>query len=266
VRDGYWPKWDEFVSAGIEAWKKDPDIARLYTHALGLTHVFMDGLISSSTQTAGDVEATASRELLMRALVSVYQQSPDYRELFVALGNEDDAAKIKYQQLLVLTDAQVGRLMLANRPLESLVLAGSQLTGETWQRLAAQRELEWLDLSFSNATTDDLMWLGGLLKLRRLSLEGTGIDGSLLATIGKLKTVTELDLSGCAIDDADLATLRNMQQLRVLWLTDTQISNQALATLKALPGLTYCDVSGTAISESEWDSFRQKHVGLGKLP
>ena len=55
-----------------------------------------------------------------------------------------------------------------------------------------QTTLEWLDVSFSNATTTDLKSLGRFKAIERLSVEGTAVDNQLLDSIRLLPKLSEL--------------------------------------------------------------------------
>ncbi len=252
VRDGYWAEWTEFTRGHVEGWKEDPQIALLYTQASGLTHLFMDQL-----------PQPAARESLLQALVSVYQNQPDFNALLSQLGMDDDSAKLAYQQHLTLTDEDVRSLSEAGLPGQSLVLAGSELTHESWLGLKSlATDLTWFDVSFSNAKSNDLAWLSEAIALQRLSVEGTHCNGELIAIVSQLPSLKELDLSGCAIDDAALRPLANHAELETLWLTGTQVTDAALKTLEQLPKLEYCHIEGTRISTVAWERFQLGHPKL----
>ncbi len=230
IRDGYWDGWQEFTQAGRERWKQNPQIGLLYAQATGLSHLFMDQL-----------RQPTARQAYFQALVSVYQDSPDFAPLLALLGNDDESAKLAYQTALTLTDSQVAQLCRDKLPCPSLVLAGSELTPETWSQLAALApELEWLDISFSNATTADLRWLDQATKLQRLSVEGTHCDSRLLARLRQLPALNELDLTGCDIDDDGLNALRGHPTLETLWLEGTSVTPSAKEMLGTLPRLNAC--------------------------
>ncbi len=249
LRDGFWIDWKIFTEGQTEAWKEDPQIARLYTHAIGLTHLFMDHLPNPN-----------ARETLFRAIVSTYQNEPRFNEMFDLLGGNNAAAHLAYQDGLRLNDLDVEALCTTEQACPSLVLAASELARETWQRLAALApQLEWLDLSFSNAKSPDLTWLSNANELQRLSVEGTYVDGEILSIIKSLRQLVELDLSGCAIDDRALEQISQHPNLETLWLTKTKISEASLETLNTLPKLKACDVGDTAISTTAWRDFIRDH-------
>ncbi len=256
VRDGFWPAWSEFTAGSMDSWKQDPNIARLYTHAAGLTHVFLDGLDGQP----------GSREAWMRSLTSVYQGRGDFGELWKRLGGDDRAAQRHYQAWMTLADSDIQALSATGRRVSDLVLAGSQLSNESWQSLAQQTGLTWLDVSFSNARSEDLRWISELKSLRRLSVEGTRVDGKLLPHVAQLPNLAELDLSGCAIDDQALRQLSGNRSIRTLWLTGTQVTEDCLETLASCPNLQFCDIAETAIEPESWEAFLRSHPHLARAP
>ncbi|MCA9126494.1 MAG: hypothetical protein KDB22_05390 [Planctomycetales bacterium] len=248
VRDGFWPEWNDFAAGNMERWKRDPQLATLYSHAVGLTHVFLDGLIS------GD----SSREAYLRGLVAAYRGNSDGRELLVFLGDTEEAAKNRYQDALTVTEEQLLELDATGYLVAELVLSGSLFTPQAWQTLSRQTQLQWLDLSFSNVAAQDLRWLPQANKLVRLSLEGTRLEGEALKWVRQVPELRELDLADCAIDDADLQELAGHRKLQTLWLTNTRVTDKSLKTLSSLPALKRCDVRGTQIQESSWLEFAKQ--------
>ena len=246
VRDGYWPEWKEFTSAGLEGWKTDPDISRLYTHAVGLTTTFMHHLGEDAKQD------------YLKQLVGVYQGQNDSSELISRLGKDQQAAKKRYQDLQILTHGQMDVYPTAEATqTQDLVLTASQLETEQWKALDRFTNLEWLDVSFSNVRTMDLEWVANAKSLKRLSVEGTAVAGEVVAFAGKIVGLEELDLSGCAIGDDDLQPLKGNRSLQTLWLTQTRVTPAVLALLKSMPNLTKVDVSGSAIDNEQWQEFVQ---------
>ncbi len=253
VRDGYWADWEPFTKGHVEDWKQDSKIALLYTQACGLTHLYMDQL-----------SQPAARESLFRALVGVYQNQLSFDELRVMLGSDDEACQLFYQQALTLNDVNVRALCHAGLTIQSLVLTGSQLSPESWQELKSLAAgLTWLDVSFTNAKSNDLAWVSSAGKLERLSLEGTSCDGEILKQVAQLTRLKELDLTGCAINDDSLQILAGHSQLETLWLSKTHVSNAAIETLGKLPQLKFCEIEGTNISPAVWQRFSQSK-SLGK--
>lgn len=251
VRDGYWPDWKEFTSGTIDAWKQDPKVALNYSHAAGLTHTFLDL----------HKERKKAREMVLTALEALYAGRANAGvELLALLGPDDEQAKITYQDMMTVTDAQATALQQSDVRASDLVLAGSKFTAATWAGFTNQTELRWLDLSFSNITNADMTWLANFKDLERLSVEGTLVDGGLLPLANRLRKLNELDVSGCAIGDADLNNLRGNPSIQTLWLTNTRVTNDCLATLSTLKNLRVCDVSGTQIDANAWKEFEQKHL------
>lgn len=250
LRDGYWPKWDSFSQAAASDWQSDRSVARLYSHAAGLTHVLLDAL--------GD----EGREAVFRALVSLYQGEEQSADLLEQFAGDEDAAKLRYQTLLVVDDAGVERLVRDAPLLKELVLSGSQFEPSTWQSLAAFKQLQWLNLAYTNASDRDLSWLDNFRQLERLSLEGTSITRKTLALIATLPALSELDLSDCQLDAEALGPLRGNPRVRTLWLTNAPLTDQAVGILASLPNLEFVDVAGTQITDEKWQGLLALRPGL----
>jgi Leucine Rich repeat len=252
VRDGYFAPWDEFSGGQLEQWKADPDISRLYSQAAGIVHVMLDRTNAT--------EKERRKQAVFQSLVAMYQGSPDSKSILIELGGP--AAQENYEQELTITNEQIGGLS-STRQLRDLVLAGSQLNAEAWQRIMEQTALEWLDVSFSNATSADLKAIGKLKGLERLSVEGTAVDNQLLDSLRQLPKLTELDLTGCAIDDVGLKKLAKLPQLNTLWLGKTQVTDQSLDILADMPRLKFVDVQESKISSDKWAEFVKLNPRFG---
>lgn len=234
VRDGYWTARDEFAAGTAPQWQADPNLGLLYTHAAGLMHTLLDGKPTDD-----------ARQRTMEALAALYQAETDTVPLLNLLGDTEQAAKETYQDGLIVDDADVAALHASEHSVEELVLSGSQLSPTSWQRLAKQANVTWLDLAFTNISTQQLSsWLDAAGQLKRLSIEGTQLDASILSKINQLPKLEELDLSECPFDNAALAALRGNKTIKTLWLTRTQVTPAAMETLRSMPALTRCDMKG----------------------
>lgn len=292
LHDGYWIDWDAFTSGGREQWKADVDIGQLYTQAAGLTHYFLDprprtAADQESGRSVDAAEADAGRAAYYAALVSIYQgQRPD-KKLQGILG-EGESAHSNYLRYLRVDEEQVrgshtgglhapeiqtpdsqggeiavrlGSSAVSDAvalTVRDLVLTRSQLSSHAWQEVSRYRELRWLDVSFSNATSQDLRWLEKMTHLERLSLEGTAIDGDILNLVARLPKLKELDLAQCPIDDDALTLLSAAQSLETLWLSGTKVSDKCLATLAAMPKLKFVSLDQTQVPSSAAQELNQR--------
>lgn len=252
VRDGFFVPWEEFSSGQLDAWKANPDIARLYSQAAGIVHVMLDR--------ANAADKERRKQVVFQSLVSLYQGAPDSKGILKELGGE--AAQQNYETELTITSEQIEGLR-SDRPMQELVLAGSQLSPEAWQQVMEQTSLEWLDLSFSNATTTDLKTLSKFKGLERLSVEGTAVDNQLLDSLRSMPKLAELDLTGCAIDDAGLKKISKLPQLNTLWLGKTLVTDESLETLAAMTRLKYVDIQESKITPTAWSDFVKRNPRFG---
>ncbi|MEM8732844.1 MAG: hypothetical protein AAGG44_01385 [Planctomycetota bacterium] len=246
VRDGYWPNWPAFANGEMGAWKTDPEIARLYTHAYGLTQTLLH-------------QSYDSREEYFRQLMSVYDGRNQSASLLSRIAGSEAEAMESYPDSLIIQNSELGGLLgdvqRGFTPPKDLVLTGSDLSAEAWSSVSKFTELQWLDISFSNVTDDDLEWLGGQRNLARLSLEGTAITSQSVERAANLPQLKELDLSGCRVSSSDLQSLANHPTLEILWLTQSGVDAEALPLFQSIPRLTTIDISGTQISSEAWTEF-----------
>ncbi|MEM7476030.1 MAG: hypothetical protein AAF483_13635 [Planctomycetota bacterium] len=252
VRDGYWPDWEVFSTGGMDAWKQDPAISRLYTHSVGLTQTLLHAC------------GPQARKAYLRELVNVYHEENQSGRLSQQLASSDQEAKKRYQDLLIVQQQQIANLHPNERDMQDLVLCGSQFTPAVWQSLNMFNQLEWLDVSFSNVRDEDLKWIGEKRSLKRISVEGSAATAETIASVRGLPKLEELDLSGCAIDDAGLQQLQGHPTLQTLWLTQTQITQAALPILKSMPKLRTVDIGGTKIDDATWQKFLADNPRFGR--
>ncbi len=248
VRDGFFVPWEEFSGGQLDAWKANPDIAKLYSQSAGIMHVMLDR--------ANEAEKERRKGVVFQSLVAMYQGSPDSTAILSELGG--DAAQQNYEKELTVTDAQLTDLR-TDRPLQELVLAGSQLSAESWRKVTEQTSLEWLDVSFSNATSADLKAIAKFKALERLSVEGTAVDSQLLDSLRVLPKLSELDLTGCAVDDAGLKKISRLPQLNTLWLGKTQVTDASLETLASMTRLKFVDIEDSKITPAAWSDFVKRN-------
>lgn len=260
IRDGSFVTWDDFSGDELDKWKANPDIARLYSQAAGVTHAMLDSYREPNKK-------EHRREILFQSLVALYQGAPSSARVQQELGG--DAIQQQYESELAVSNEQVAGLR-GQQSLVELVLAGSELETASWQSLThgaaikSLAALEWLDLSFSNATSENLAGIGALKKLERLSVEGTAVDGKLLDAIRSLPKLAELDLTGCPIDDDGLAKLAGHPQLATLWLGKTQVTDRSLKLFASLPKLKFVDIVDSKISPAAWSDFVSRNPRFNK--
>jgi hypothetical protein len=252
LRDEHWALFEPFCKGSLQDWKSASDIALTYSHATGLTYVFLDNLLQQPN----------AKSAYFDYIKAVYEGNQNPKELLTILGGGEQAAQTKYRQSLTVTDAQLKTLGPAADSVKQLVLSRSIL--EDWKQLEQFKDLRWLDVSFSNIQNEDVAWLPALANMERLNIESTKLDGTVLPQIAKLRKLTELDLSLCNVDDASLAWLVSHPSLETLYLTGTKVTEKSLATLSTLPKLKSCDVRATVISKDAWQAFVEKNPRLKK--
>jgi hypothetical protein len=123
-----------------------------------------------------------------------------------------------------------------------LSLDGVKLTDGDIRAVAGLKQLQVLDLTWTNISDAGLKELAGLPHLRELSLGSTKISDAGLKELAGFKQLQVLVLSGTPISDAGLKELAGLKQLRVLGVGSTPISDAGLKELAGLQQLRYLDL------------------------
>ena len=101
IRDGSFIAWPEFAKGKLEQWKADPDIARLYSQAAGVTHVMLDSFHQPALK-------DQRKQLFFQSLVALYQGQPDSTKLHRELGG--DEIQQQFERDLAVTNEQIAEL------------------------------------------------------------------------------------------------------------------------------------------------------------
>jgi Leucine-rich repeat (LRR) protein len=282
LHDGYWIDPDELDSLSMSALKVREDIARIYTHSAGMAHLFMDRRLPRiDNETASSDEASpavnedpaiaslkrldsfdseASRAAFFASLIAAYRGDNPPKELWQLAGDEN--AQQDYLHFQLVRDRHIDSLKhmpLDALAIKELVLTRSRLNAPSWRTVGRFKQLTWLDVSNTNAKSDDLRWLKELTGLERLSLEGVAIDRELIEDVSKLPTLRELDLSSCKLEDDMLLPLKQCTQLETLWLSgNTRLTSASLAGLEKLPKLKSVALDHTSITTAEDKAFNER--------
>ncbi|MFV1965423.1 MAG: leucine-rich repeat domain-containing protein [Pirellulaceae bacterium] len=241
----------ELVRLGREDLQQHAELRRIYTQAAGLAHLLMDG------------ENGRFRGRLVNYLTLVYLGRDNSASLLRLGGPPPDELDRLYPEFLSVDDRDL-RNLDPERPLRNLALGRTSITDQGLAVLAERdlTRLEWLDLSFTEATDAGLAYAAEAVNIRQLSLQETQITDRGLETIGRFGNLEELDLSGTQVTDDGLAYLERLPRLRLLWLTGSRISNAALPRLLQMKNLERLDISNTEVTADAW---RQLQEQLPKL-
>lgn len=97
---------------------------------------------------------------------------------------------------------------------------------------------DWLDLSRSDVTDDDLMILE-TMDLKGLNLARTSITDKGLETLSKMPTLVELNLDHTKVTDAGVKKLSKLPKLELLSLANTAVSDAVVKPLNACGKLSF---------------------------
>jgi uncharacterized protein YjbI with pentapeptide repeats len=195
-----------------------------------------------------------TRQALLSYIDSVYAGQPDASLLPDAA--DDDKLRAKYEAFLTVQAEQV-RGRQANPLRRDVVLSRMRLASADFEDWSSEaRNLDWLDLSFTQV--DDTLFADTTKKwnVRRLNLEGTQVTDEALGQIAKITNLVELDLSGCKISSQGLKNLASHPKLTTLWLTGTQVDDTIQPILQSLRSLEYVNLDDTDVTKEGWKKMK----------
>jgi hypothetical protein len=236
--------WAELAALTRDQLQADARIRELYTQSAGLTHFLMDGDGGRWRQVAG------------RCLSAVYAGRDTAATLPDLAGQPFAELERGYREFLQVDDSALARFP-EPAELRQLSLGRTKVTDRGLVALAAARQLEWLDLSFTSATDEGLAAFGQCGRLRQLFLEQTAVTDAALDGIGKLRELEELDLSGTKITDSGLKRLSGLTRLRTLYLTNCAITDEGLDHLRSLKRIETLDLDGTEVTPAGTERLRR---------
>jgi len=236
--------WSELAALTRDQLQADARIRELYTQSAGLTHFLMDG------------GAGRWRPATARCLSAIYAGRDTAATLPELAGQPFAELERDYRSFLDIDDAALARFPDV-ADLRQLSLGRTSVSDRGLGELAAARQLEWLDLSFTPATDAGVSAFRQCGRLRQLYLEQTAVTDASLEWIGKLRELEELDLSGTKITDAGMKRLAGLARLRTLYLTNCEVTDTGLDHLRVLQRLETLDVTGTAATSAGIERLRK---------
>lgn len=149
--------------------------------------------------------------------------------------------------------------------LQGLELSRNQLTSDAIKTLSAIKSLRWLYLPGNRGIDDRAdQWWASLSRLQSLDLSNTQIKDGTVAGITELEQLRELRIAYCGISDESLIDLARIPSLVRLDLRGTKIGDRNVAQLQLLPNLKYLLLSSTGITDESIDALSEL-TGLVEL-
>lgn len=244
---------EELRQDGLATAQRRNDLTRWYAHAAAYAHLFMDSGLAGG------------RPAIFAELARLYRVTDP------SLHNEKEIdtadASERMFDFLNLNDQRLFAPEV-ELPLRQLCLGRTRVTLQGLNRIPAQSELRWLDLSFLEVTSQDVVRLvRSPLQLDQLNLERTRINDALAPWLQGAKNLTEVDFSLTRIGDASLAAIPPTAPLRTVYLTGTEVTAAAIRNLGQLATLQQIDLQRTPIDAQELDSLQKKfpHIEFNPL-
>jgi len=138
--------------------------------------------------------------------------------------------EVKLQGNLIKDSEMVWMEKLAD--LDTLYLAGSEITDAGLGNLKSSKNLSILALSGTKITNKGLKHLQGLTALNHLDLDHTEVSDPGLAHLKYLKNLIALNLNGTKVTDKGLEHLTGLPKLRHLFVVETKVTSQGVRDLK----------------------------------
>ncbi|MEM6688775.1 MAG: hypothetical protein AAF664_05060 [Planctomycetota bacterium] len=129
--------------------------------------------------------------------------------------------------------------------LTSLSLWGTTIDDAGLERLVDLKNLQMIDLSYTDVTGRSLQTLSNLKNLIYIRLEACDIRDDHLATLAEMPQVAILYLGNTSVSDKGLQHVRGRENLNTLQLSDCKITDAGLASLGYLPQIQHLWLSKT---------------------
>ncbi len=183
---------------------------------------------------------------------------PRLAELNLALTSITDQSANRISQLSKLrklnldntkiTDGTLRHLL--KLPLETISLAGTEVSDEGMRWLAQIRTLERINLSQTKISNTGLERLSILPELKQLYLTKTKISGGAIALLSQAATDLDvLECSGTQIDNGSIATFPSFRRLRRLGVARCQIRDEDLKSIGKCRNLDHLELGDNSIGD-----------------
>lgn len=133
--------------------------------------------------------------------------------------------------------------------MDSLALAGTQITDNDLRHLERLNKLEKLAITDTRVEGRGLTHLKGLSWLTSLRLIGPQATDEWLRSMPELPNLKTLELRGSRVTDAGLQHLKKFPNLKFLSLANTEIGDEGLKVLQYLPKVFTLDLADTKVSD-----------------
>jgi len=229
----------DLMALGMSEIQGHQSQGEIYYEAAGLVHSLMN---------SESAKASELRSNLIEVISGIYHGKDTAQDLATTVAPWDWIEE-NYVPFLVVSDQDVSNLD-SGTPIRNLVLAQSPVTDDSLKIIGKYKDLNWLDLTYSNVTDDGVQHLSSLSNIRKISFEGTKISNSSAGILSNFPDLIELDFSNTPISDDAVAQITRKTKLEVLYLTGTKITDEGLNKLASLRNLEVLDVRKTNVSDA----------------
>ncbi len=118
--------------------------------------------------------------------------------------------------------------------------------------LRGLKNLEVLNMRYTNITDDGLSNLSGLNNLKELRVSGTQVHGPGLIHLKSLPKLTALSLSELSISPNGLTALPELKHLKELHISQHPLSNETLEAVSQMQGVQNLEIKSAEITDEKF--------------
>jgi internalin A len=181
-------------------------------------------------------------------------QTLDLFETNVSDAGVKDLSGLKLRELILPVSARTNLglknyLAVTEPPLELDLYGWQNITDATLREVSTLKELQKLDLSYTQVTDVGMKELLALKKLQTLTLSHTNVTDAGVKELAALKQLRELYLGHMKVGDVGVKELAALTQLQTLDLSHTNATDVGVKELAALKQLRWLRLDDTEVSD-----------------
>ncbi|MEZ6095990.1 MAG: hypothetical protein R3C03_17500 [Pirellulaceae bacterium] len=243
-REAFQIPLQELNDMSLKEFQTHPDIKRIYSQTAGLSHFLMDG------------ENGARRSPTIELLELIYRGrfKPDkFAEVMGASTQELDTG---YASFLKVPSDEVSQFLLSPDSVIELYLPMSPLELDAFESIGRCRNLESLDISGSELTSERIRAIAACAQLDQIFAVGSNVAAGTVRQLGQFENLRSLDMTLAKFDREAILEFDSLDGISQLALAYSNINDNAIPHLTKLKNLQSLNISKTQISEAGKTTLR----------
>ena len=249
LSEKYYIPLTELTALGRADFQAREDLKRIYSQSAGLANFL------------SDYQGGVYRKALNNYLQAAYQGRATAGSLAQFTGQGYKTLDQQYKQFLDVTDADLAYLRQTPTA-KKLALGHTQVSDQGLTALADHKELEWIDLTYTQTSDRGVQHLQNSLGMKHLVLEKTFITDNVFDVVDKMRQLEILDLTATRVTDTGLARVGRLSKLKELWIGGAQVTDASVPHILKLKQLETLDINATGITAQGQQRLER---GLPKL-